>query len=615
MDTHTLGSLIPHAKRKVSRPLSAHVAPFEPSSRRVPLELMATPAEESEITEFDEIIEWPTECPESRSFTPFFEGEGVGNKATAQCSQYQQREPAREIVHVKHLESGCRQYLFSPESNLPATGPQFEQRTSPERCRKFESVNEEVELTDPTPGCHAHQGMITPSLASQIPKCRRYDHSDSHGHCTTKSLGGPAVIRESDSLFPRLTTQEDAVLTRAAERQARLWLEAERIEKDRLEMEDEMVKKRAIVQHSLEARQFSRLEREGFNCTRSEEIVHDHQRRDEATACTADCQREFDARIWETFYPFWAQQPLCARFPHTHIRARIPDNQGLVTLFENVFYNMAGYKYGYIDYRPLPVAPIRTLSRRSELPRHRPSWIPGPVPTRIDWNDPSICNNAEARREIRENACFVPYMEPYGLHRPPHLRDPCIEPLIGQETLPRIPPFVPDFSGKSLQESAWLRGFPPWAHRPLSSAQNDHTQSRNTATTRWSASIHTNLDTPRSKLDPPHAPSRMLTGSQSLYPVPESPNYSNSPLQKTARSPKLHHQAPQSPVLYRNTPSSHRTDRQTTYSALHSPNYYDNTPSPQRIRNQHTYHHGPQSPTTIDTTPSPLRRRRRPRKK
>ncbi|KAJ5684281.1 uncharacterized protein N7477_000626 [Penicillium maclennaniae] len=391
---------------------------------------MATPAEESEITDFDEILEWPTENPESRCFTPFLEGEGVGNKATTQCFHFHQREPAREIVHVKHLESGCRQYIFSPQSNFPSAGPHLEERVSPERRRKLESVYEEVELTDPAPGCHAHPEMITPSLASQSPECRGYDHSDSYDHCTTKSLGGPAMIRESDSLFPRLTTQEVAVLTRAAERQARLWLEAERIEKDRLEMEDEMVKKRAIVQHSLEARQDSRLEREGFDYTRSEVLVHDHQRRDEAAACAPDSQREFDARILEAFYPFWAQHPLCARFPHAHIRARIPDNQGLVTLFENVFYNMAGYKYGYIDYRPLPVAPIRALSRRSELPRHRPSWIPGPVPTQIDWDDPSICYNAEARREIRENACFVPYMEPNGLHRPPHLRDPCIEPLI-----------------------------------------------------------------------------------------------------------------------------------------------------------------------------------------
>lgn len=613
LDTRNSGSPIPHVERKASRPLSAHVAPFEPSSHRVPLEPIMTPAEENEIMGFDSPTKWSAEQPESRSFTNFLEGDRLEKTTISHCSNLQLHEPAGDIVRVKQLESGCRQYIFSPRSNVPTPSPRLEQRVSPERYRQLESVNEDAELTDPALLYHAHQEMINPTFASQSGTCPGYDHS--YGHSTTTPHGGPAMIRGGDSFFPRLTTQEIEVLTRAAERQARLWLEAERIEKDRIEMEDEMMKKRAIVQRSLEARQGSRLEREGFDYKRSEVLARDHRRRDKSAACAAESQREYDARIWKTFHPFWGQQPLYARFPNAHTRARNPDVQELVTLFEIVFCNMAGYRYGYINYRPLRVPPPSVLSQMSELPRHRPSWIPGPALTQTNWDDPSICDNLDACRNIRENACFVPYMEPTGMHRPPLSRDPCIEPLIGQETLPQIPPFISDFLGQSPQESAWLRGIPLWPHHPPPSVQNDPTQTRNNTSSTWLASVPTNVKAPGFTFNPPHAPSTMMARSQSLYPVLERPNPYNSPSSQTARSLKSYRQAPQSPISYRNTPSSQRTGRQAAHQTLQSLNSYDNTPSPQRTRNQDTYRHGPQSPNSIDTTPSPLKRRRRPRKR
>ncbi|KAJ5307812.1 hypothetical protein N7476_008468 [Penicillium atrosanguineum] len=614
MKSQTSGSPIPHAGRKVSRPLSAHVAPFEPSSYHVPLGTIVSPAEESEVLSFKNTTERSAEPPEDRSFTTFLEGDRLEKEATSHFSNLQLRESARDIVRVKQLESGCRQYLFSPQSNVPTPGHRVEQRVSPERNRRLESVSEDTELTDPVPVYHAHQEMINPTFASQCPTCPGYGHSNPYGHFTPNPRREPAMIQESDSYSPRLTTQEIEVLTRAAERQARLWLEAERIEKDRIEMEDEMMKKRAIVQLSLEARQDSRLEREGYDYTRPEVLVRDHQRRDESAARAAESQLEYDARIWRTFYPFWGQQPPCPRFPEAHTRASNHNIQELVTMFEVVFCNMAGYRYGYINYRPLHVAPPSTLSQMSELPRHRPSWIPGPAPTQTDWEDPSICDNTDACRNIRENSCFVPYMEPTGMHRPPISRDPCIEPLIGQDTLPHIPPFIPDFPGQSLQESAWLRGISLRPHQPPPSAQSNFNQARNSTSSTWSASVRTSVNPPRFTFDPSHAPVSMMARSQALYPAPESPKSYNSPSPRISRSQKIHRQIPQSPNSYRNTPSSQRARRQTIYPVLHSPKFYNDNSSPS-TRNKHTYRQGPQSPNSIDTTPSSLKRRRRPRKK
>lgn len=612
-NTQISGSPMPYVDRKAGRPLRAQVAPFEPSSHRISLEPMITPAEESEIMGYDSCTEWSVEQLKACSYTPFLEEDRL-EEAARHFSNMQLHEPNRETVRVKQLESGRRQYLFSQQSNLSTPRSRLEQKDSPGRSRRLESVNEDVVLTVPAPVYHAHQEMVNPTFASESPTSAGYDHGNSYGSSISTTLGGPAMTLGHHASPFQLTAQEIEMLDRAVKKQNEAWLKATRIEKERIEMEDKMVKIRAEVQRSLEERRNFRLEREGYDYTRSEVLARDHQRRDEYAARAAKNQLDFDARIWQTFHPFWSLQPPYARFPDAHTQASNPDSQGLVSMFEVIFSNMADYRPGYTNYRPLHVAPSSALLQVSLLPRHRPSWIPGPTSTVINWDDPSICDNAETCRNIRRNACFVPYMEPSDVHRPPHAQGPCIGPLIGQENLLHIRPVSPDFMCQCLQDVACLPVGRLQPHQNKPSARSTPTQLRRDASSMRPTSKLTNVSNPQFKIDPPRAPSSMVH-SQTLYPVLESQNSYNSPSPQRTPNPMIWHQGLQSPSPYRNTPSSRQISRHTIYRGPQSANYCDNTPSPVRCRNQTTYLQGPQSPGSIEATPSPARRRRRHRKK
>jgi hypothetical protein len=609
VSTQGSGSPMPYVVRKAGRPLRAQVAPFEPSSHRISLEPMITHAEKSEIMGYDSCTEWSVEQLEACSYTPFLEEDRL-EEAARHFTYMQLHEPNRETVRVKQLESGRRQYLFSQQSNLSTPCPRSEQKISPGRNRRLESVNEDALLGVPAPVYHAHQEMVNPTLASEYPTSAGYDHHDPYGSSVSTTLGGPAMTLGHHALPFRLTAQEIEMLDGAVKKQNEVWLKATRIEKERIEMEDKMVKIRAEVQRSLEERKSFRLEREGYDYTRPEVLARDHQRRDEYAARAARNQLDFDAQIWQSFHPFWSLQPPYARFPDAHTQASNPDSQGLVSMFEIIFSNMADYRPGYINYRPLHVAPSSALLPVSLLPRHRPSWIPGPTPTVINWDDPSICDNAETCRNIRRNACFVPYMEPSDMHRPSHAQGPCIGPLTSQENLSHIRSVSPDFPCQRLQDVACFSvgRLQPHQHKP--SGRSTPTQSRHDASSMRLTSKSTNVSSPQFNIDPPGAPFGMVH-SQTLYTVLESPNSYNSPSPQRTPNPVIWRQGLQSPSPYRNTPSS----RHTIYRGTQSTNYCDNTPSPVRSRNPTTYRQGPQSPGSIEATPSPAKRRRRHRKK
>lgn len=207
-------------------------------------------------------------------------------------------------------------------------------------------------------------------------------------------------------------------------------------------MENNLAERRGLVQQVLKAREDARLRRESNDLTRPEALARDHHCRDKSSAREAICRIEFGNRIWSAIYPFWSEQPN-PRLPRAHTRAEAIESQEMVSTFETVFCNLAGYRNSYTNYQASRPELSETSPVIDQLLHRQPRWMPGP--TRTNWDNPSICDVPESRRTILDTGSFIPYMGSTDMNHLPHPRDPCIEPLIGEEDLPWIPPFNPVF--------------------------------------------------------------------------------------------------------------------------------------------------------------------------
>ncbi|KAJ5212158.1 uncharacterized protein N7498_003804 [Penicillium cinerascens] len=435
-NSQTSGSLMPQVEKRTPRPLSAEVEPFMPKSKRMAYALMEDSPKKNENNGLNNGPGPFTQQEEAHLCTSFLE-EARLKEANNPLSSL---KPRIETVNFAQLEnkdhefSVTTQSIFSPKDCWP------EQRVSSEH-RQLESVDEGVLLGIPASVYHAHQEMAYPSYASGFTPHSSNECVDSYGISPIDFCGSTGPPGYGPSPL-RLTEAEADVLNRAGEQQARLWKEAERIETERLEMEDNVAERRGLVQQVLKAREDARLRRESNDLTRPGALARDHHCRDESSTREAFCRIEFENRIWSAIYPFWSEQPN-PRLPRAHTRAETIESQEMVSTFETVFCNLAGYRKSYTNYQASRPA-LSETSPVIDQPLHRqPRWMPGP--TRTNWDNPSICDVPESRRTILNTGSFIPYMGPMDMNHLPHPRDPCIEPLIGEGDLPWIPPFNPVF--------------------------------------------------------------------------------------------------------------------------------------------------------------------------
>jgi hypothetical protein len=249
--------------------------------------------------------------------------------------------------------------------------------------------------------------------------------------------------------------------------------------------------------------------------------------------------------MWYSIYPLWSEQPN-PRLPRAHTRSICVESQEMVSTFETVFRNMASYRDDYTNYQTTP-APLEISLAIRELPRHRPGWMPGP--TRTNWDHPSICDNPESRRTVLETGSFIPYMGPTGVTSPPHPRDPCIEPLIGQETLPQIPPFNPVFLTDSSRPIISVNSTPsreeanprPRPPQPTS-VQSTPPHKRRPANSTWSGSARANLYTTNFENEPPACPASMARNKTTYPQATQGSNSTsiNSPPSREKRRRRRH---------------------------------------------------------------------------
>lgn len=433
----TSGSPMPQVEKRTPCPLSAEVEPFMPRSERMAYALMEDSSKKNENNGLDDVPEPFTHQKEAHPCMFFLEEARLKEANNPLFSLQPRIEMANptQPESEDHEFSVTSQSTFSPEDCWPG------QRFSSEHHRQLESVDEGVLLDIPTPVYHAHQEIAYPSYASEFTPHPSNEYVDSYGTLQI-DFGGPTGSPDHGPSPLRLTGSEAEVLNRATEQQARLWKEVERSETEGLEMEDSLAERRGLVQQVLKAREDARLERESNDLTRPEALARDHHRRDEASTREAICRIEFKNRIWHAIYPFWSEQPN-PRLPHAHIRAEAIESQEMVSTFETVFCNLAGYRESYTNYQASRPALPEMSPGINQLLHRQPRWMPGP--TRTNWDNPNICDVSESRRTILDTGSFISYKGPTDMNHFPHPRDPCIEPLIGEEDLPWIPPFNPVF--------------------------------------------------------------------------------------------------------------------------------------------------------------------------
>lgn len=436
-NSQTSESPMLQVEKRTPRPLSAEVEPFMPRSERMAYALMEGFPKKNENNGLNDAPEPFTQHEEAHPCTYFLE-EAHLKETNNPLSSLQSRI---KMANPTQPESEDHEFSVTPQSTFSLKDCWPEQRVFAEHHRQFESVDKGVPLDIPVPVYHAHQEVAYSSYASEFTPHTSNECVDSY-ETSPIDFGGPTGSPDYGPPPLRLTEAEAEVLNRAAEQQARLWKEAERIETERLEMENNLAERRGLVQQVLKAREDARLERESNDLTRPEALARDHHRRDESATREAFCRIEFENRIWSAIYPFWSEQPN-PRLPRAHTRAEAIESQEMVSTFETAFCNLAGYRKSYTNYQASRPAHPEMSPVINQLLHRQPRWMPGP--TRTNWDNPSICDVPESRRTILDTGSFIPYMGPTDMNHLPHPRDLCSEPLIGEEDLPWIPPFNPVF--------------------------------------------------------------------------------------------------------------------------------------------------------------------------
>jgi len=426
-------SQMPQAEKKPSRSLSAEVAPFMPMSDRMASASTENPADESEKKGLDDDEGQSPQQQEVHPFTSFSE-EARLKEANSPVSSMQpgtqtdhptEPESERDEPESERGKSESKQDKFVASLASPHSWSDTGRWPQPKISSKCpESLMVVPGRANPAPVKHANPETIYPSHVSDSTASPSDEYVYQYGHSQVNT-GGPTIYGPPPL---RLTTAEDEVRNRAAEQQAKLWQEAERIEMERLKMENRVAEERQKVQRVLEARQQARLERESHDFTRPEVISRYYQRRDDSVNRNVASRSDFESQAFSASDP-WSEQP-SPRLPGAHTRASNPATQDMVSSFEVAFDNMTIYKDGYTNHQKPPYAPPDMSSQMDVLPRHQPSWMPGPTQSGMNEFQDRRCT-------IPETSSSIQYTGPPGLNNRP--RQPNWAPGPAQTGINEIP--------------------------------------------------------------------------------------------------------------------------------------------------------------------------------